>query len=62
MKTLLTLSLLPLIVIAYFFSKTLYIAGDYAAAYTLIAMGFSSLVYFIYQASARLQPVSAYHG
>jgi len=62
MKTLFTLSLLPLIVVAYFFSAQFYIAANYVAAYALIAIGFSSLVYCIYQASVRLQHEPAYQG
>lgn len=60
MKTLITLSLLPIIVLAYFFSAQLYVAGDYVAAYALIAIFFGSAVCLIYQVGAMLQkqPVS----
>lgn len=60
MKTFFTLSLLPLVIIAYYFSAQLYVAADYVAAYALIAVGFSSLVYFIYEAGAKLQTETAY--
>lgn len=60
MKTLFTLSLLPLIVLAYFFSKQFYVAADYVAAYALIAVGISSLVFFIYETSQRLEHEPAY--
>jgi hypothetical protein len=55
MKTIFTLSLLPIIVLAYFFSAQLYIAGEYIPAYALIAISFASIVYFIYQAGSRLE-------
>ena len=55
MKTIFTLSLLPIIVLAYFFSAQLYVAADYVAAYALIAVFFSSVVFFIYQAGSRLE-------
>ena len=38
MKTIITLSLLPIIVLAYFFSEQLYIAAKYFPAYVLIAI------------------------
>jgi hypothetical protein len=55
MKTIFTLSLLPIIVLAYFFSVKLYIVGEYFPAYALIAISFASIVYFIYQAGSRLE-------
>ena len=60
MKTLFNFSLLPLIVIAYFFSAHFYVAANYVAAYALIVFGFSSLVFFIYQTGMRLQNQRAY--
>ena len=59
MKTFFTLSLLPVIALASFFSAQLYVAGNYVPAYALIAISFGSLVYFIYQAGSRLEKVSA---
>lgn len=55
MKTFITLSLLPVIVLTYFFSKQLYIAANYVPAYTLIAVIFISVVFFIYQVANKLQ-------
>jgi hypothetical protein len=55
MKTIITLSLLPINVLAYFFSKQLYIAAEYIPAYALMAIFLVSAVYFIYQAGARLE-------
>jgi hypothetical protein len=55
MKTIFTLSLLPIIVLAYFFSAQLYVAGNYVPAYALIAIAFSSCVFVIYQAGSRLE-------
>ncbi|HET6256251.1 MAG TPA: hypothetical protein VFE32_19395 [Puia sp.] len=57
MKTIFTLSLLPIIVIAYFVSKKLYVAANYVPAYVLITIFFVSAVYFIYQAGSRLEKV-----
>jgi hypothetical protein len=62
MKTFITLSLLPVIFLAYFFSKQLYLAGNYFAAYVLIAIFFVSAVYFIYQAGSMLQNDSVRRG
>jgi hypothetical protein len=59
MKTIILLSLLPIIVLAYFFSKQLYIAAEYIPAYVLMAISFVSTVYFIYQAGSMLQKQSA---
>ena len=59
MKTFFNLSLLPVIALAYFFSAQLYVAGNYVAAYALIAVSFASVVYFIYQTGSRLEKVSA---
>jgi hypothetical protein len=47
MKTILTLSLLPVIVLAYFFSTRLYVNGSYLASYTLVAACFVSVVFWI---------------
>jgi hypothetical protein len=55
MKTIFNLSLLPIIVLAYFFSAQLYVAANYLPAYALIAVSFCSVVYFIYQAGSRLE-------
>jgi hypothetical protein len=49
MKTIIILSLLPIIALAYFFSAQLYIAAEYIPAYALIAIFFVSVVLFIYQ-------------
>ena len=59
MKTIFNLSLLPFIVLAYFFSAQFYIAANYVPAYALIAGFFASVVYLIYQAGMKLekQPV-----
>jgi hypothetical protein len=59
MKTIITLSMLPINVLAYFFSKQLYIAADYIPAYTLMAIFFVSSVYFIYQAGRMLEKQNA---
>ena len=50
-----TLSLLPVIALASFFSAQLYVAGNYVPAYALIAISFAAVVYFIYQAGSRLE-------
>jgi hypothetical protein len=55
MKTIITFSLLPVIVAAFFFSKQLYLAANYFPAYVLMAVFFSCVVYFIYQAGSVLQ-------
>ena len=55
MKTIFTLSLLPIIVIAYFLSAKLYVAADYVPAYAMITLFFSSVVYCIYRAGELLQ-------
>ena len=55
MKTIFTLSLLPIIALAYFFSAQLYVAANYVPAYALIAIFFVSVVYFIYLAGSRLE-------
>ena len=60
MKMLFTLSLLPVIALAYFFSAQLYVAGSYIPAYALIAVFFASVVYFIYQAGSRLERAGAH--
>jgi hypothetical protein len=62
MKTFITLSLLPVIFLAYFFSKQLYLAANYIPAYVLIAIFFVSAVYFIYQAGSMLQKNSLFAG
>jgi hypothetical protein len=54
MKTLITLSLLPIIALAYFFSAQFYVAANYVPAYALIAIFFVSVVFFIYGAGVRL--------
>ncbi len=55
MKTIFTLSLLPIIVLAYFLSAQFYVAGNYFAAYPLIAIFFASVVYFIYRSGSQLE-------
>jgi hypothetical protein len=55
MKTLFTLLLLPIIILAYFFSARLYVNGDYVAAYSLVATWFISVVFGIRQVSLMLQ-------
>ena len=55
MKTIFTLSLLPIIVLAYFFSAQFYVAANYVPAYALIAVSFASVVFFVYQAGSRLE-------
>jgi len=47
MKTISTLLLLPVIILAYFFSARLYVNGDYVAAYALVATCFFSIVFWI---------------
>jgi hypothetical protein len=54
MKTIITLSLLPIIALAYFFSAQFYVAANYVPAYALIAIFFVSVVFFIYQAGVGL--------
>lgn len=54
-----TLSLLPIIVLAYFFSAQLYVAANYVPAYALIAISFVSAVFFIYQAGSQLESARA---
>ncbi|HUB60429.1 MAG TPA: hypothetical protein VL978_07000 [Puia sp.] len=55
MKTIFTLSLLPIIVAAYFFSTQLYIAANYVPAYSLIVIFLAAVVFCIYQVGATLQ-------
>jgi hypothetical protein len=55
MKTIIILSLLPIIALASFFSAQFYIAAEYIPAYALIAVSFGSFVYFVYQAGSRLE-------
>ena len=55
MKTIFTLSLLPIIVLAYFFGEQLYVAGNYFAAYTLVVISFVSAVTCIYRIGSVLQ-------
>lgn len=55
MKSIINLSLLPIIVLAYFYSAQLYKAANYIPAYLLIAFSFASVVYFIYQAGMKLE-------
>lgn len=55
MKTIFNLSLLPIIILAYFFSAKLYMAANYVPAYALIAVFFGSVVYFIYRAGILLE-------
>lgn len=59
MKTIFTLSLLPIIVIAYFLSAKLYVAADYVPAYAMVTLFFASVVFCIYRASAMLQKQGA---
>jgi len=55
MKTIFTLLLLPIIILAYFFSEQLYVAGNYFAAYALIVILFVSAVFCIYRIGSMLQ-------
>jgi len=55
MKTIFTLLLLPVIILAYFFSARLYVNGDYLAAYSLVATWFLSVVFWIRQVSLLIQ-------
>jgi hypothetical protein len=55
MKTIINLSLLPIIALAYFFSAQFYVAANYVPAYALIAVFFASVVFFVYQAGSRLE-------
>jgi hypothetical protein len=55
MKTIFTLSLLPVIVLAYFFGEQLYVAGNYVAAYALVATSFVATVICIYQVGSILE-------
>ncbi|HTI12882.1 MAG TPA: hypothetical protein VL832_30160 [Puia sp.] len=55
MKTIFTFLMLPLIVLICFFSAKLYISGQYAAAYTLVAAWFSSIIFWIHQVGMPLQ-------
>ena len=55
MKTLFTLLMLPVIVLAYFFSARLYVNADYFAAYSLVAACFFSVVFWIRQVGQMLQ-------
>lgn len=59
MKTLFTLSLLPVIVIAYLLSAKLYETSNYVAAYAMMTLFFSSVVYCIYRAGSALQKQNA---
>jgi hypothetical protein len=59
MKTLFTLLLLPVIILAYFFSARLYVNGDYVAAYSLVLTWFISIVFWIRQVGQLLQPQKA---
>lgn len=55
MKTIINLSLLPIIALAYFFSAQFYVAANYVPAYALITVFFASVVFFVYQAGSRLE-------
>ena len=55
MKTIFTLSLLPIIVIAYFLSAKLYAAANYLPAYAMVTLFFVSVVFCIYRAGTLLQ-------
>lgn len=55
MKTIFTLLLLPVIILAYFFSARLYVNGDYIAAYSLVVTWFLSVVLWIRQVGMMLQ-------
>ena len=55
MKTIFTLLLLHVIILAYFFSARLYVNGDYLAAYSLVATWFLSVVFWIRQVSLLIQ-------
>ena len=47
--------LLPVIILAYFFSARLYVSGDYVAAYALVATCFFSIVLWIRNVGMMLQ-------
>jgi|HubBroStandDraft_2_1064218.scaffolds.fasta_scaffold36535_3 hypothetical protein len=55
MKTIIILSLLPIVALASFFSAQFYIAAEYLPAYALIALSFVSFVCFVYQIGSRLE-------
>jgi hypothetical protein len=55
MKTIFTFLMLPIIVLIYFFSTKLYIAGQFLAAYTLVAAWVSSIIFWIHQVGLPLQ-------
>jgi len=55
MKTISTLLLLPIIILAYFFSARLYVNADYVPAYTLVAACFLSTVLCIHNVGTMLQ-------
>jgi hypothetical protein len=55
MKTIFTLSLLPIIVLAYFLSARLYIAGEFIPAYALLTFCFFAIVFCIYNVGSLLQ-------
>ena len=55
MKTIFTLLLLPVIILAYFFSARLYVIGDYVAAYSLVVTWFLTVVFWIRQVGMMLQ-------
>jgi len=55
MKTIFTFSLLPVIVLAYFFSTRLYINAEYVPAYALVAICFFSTVLCIRNVGQLLQ-------
>jgi hypothetical protein len=55
MKTIFTLSMLPVIVLAYFFSARFYIDSNYIPAYALMAACFFSVVFWIRNVSLLLQ-------
>jgi hypothetical protein len=55
MKTILTLLLLPVIILACFFSARLYVNGDYVAAYSLVLTWFLSVVFWIRQVGMLMQ-------
>jgi hypothetical protein len=59
MKTIYTLSLLPIIVLAYFFSAQLYVAANYLPAYALLTFCIFSIVFCIYNAGSVLERLRA---
>ena len=55
MKTIFTLSLLPIIALAYFFSAQFYVAAELCSGLCADHRFLASVVYFVYQAGSRLE-------